>query len=107
MEVSNTLDIDLTSNYLINLSLPTEKYYAYSIHSLFDDSNSRVELTRAYRCISNQTIGGFKGSGLGIMTNVSVWVRDLTVQAFNFTEINGTFATGQGKWPGLVSGVED
>ncbi|XP_064394715.1 LAMP family protein lmp-1-like isoform X2 [Halichondria panicea] len=60
--------------------------------SLFDDTNSRVELTRPYVCLANQTIRGF--TVLGNDTTVGVWVRELEVQAFEFLTNNGTFSGG-------------
>lgn len=67
----------------------------YTNTSLFDDTNQRVEFTRPYRCLSNQTIMGFPN--LGPNTTVGLWVRELEVQAFVFLEgSDGNFSTGNG-----------
>ncbi len=67
----------------------------YTNKSLFDDTNQRIEFTRPYICLSNQTIEGF--TVLGHNTTVGVWVRQLEVQAFTFLDgSNGTFSEGNG-----------
>ncbi len=73
---------------------PTVKYMLHTNTSLFDDTNSRVELTRPYVCLADQTIRGF--TVLGENTTVGVWVRELEVQAFEFLTNNGTFSGGNG-----------
>ena len=80
--------------FYYSFSQPHTVYMLDTNTSLFDDTNSRVELTRPYVCLANQTIRGF--TVLGNDTTVGVWVRELEVQAFEFLTNNGTFSGGNG-----------
>ena len=63
--------------------------------SLFDESFQRMELTRPYICESNTTIGGFSSNVTNNTLTVSLLVRSLEVQAFDFP--NGANFTPNGR----------
>lgn len=71
---------------------PSEgKHSSSTKESLFDESFQRLELTRPYLCHSENNYTNFSSITTDNSLNISLTVRQLEVQAFNFSNTEGSF----------------